>query len=84
MSGSISSSPSSLNLINGYTGQFSLGHAGFMAVGGYIAGEAHAALCAPRLTARAAQPLPLSRRAARSAGSLAALVGLSSACRRCG
>ena len=23
----------SLNLINGYTGQFSLGHAGFMAVG---------------------------------------------------
>ena len=24
----------SLNLINGYTGQFSLGHAGFMAVGG--------------------------------------------------
>jgi branched-chain amino acid transport system permease protein len=27
----------SLNLINGYTGQFSLGHAGFMAVGGYTA-----------------------------------------------
>jgi branched-chain amino acid transport system permease protein len=26
----------SLNLINGYTGQFSLGHAGFMAVGGYF------------------------------------------------
>jgi len=25
----------SLNLINGYNGQFSLGHAGFMAVGGY-------------------------------------------------
>src|SRR5215468_2115534 len=25
----------SLNLVNGYTGQFSLGHAGFMAVGGY-------------------------------------------------
>lgn len=25
----------SLNLINGHTGQFSLGHAGFMAVGGY-------------------------------------------------
>ena len=25
----------SLNLINGYTGQFSLGHAGFMAVGGF-------------------------------------------------
>src|SRR5208282_4702926 len=25
----------SLNLVNGYTGQFSLGHAGFMAVGAY-------------------------------------------------
>jgi branched-chain amino acid transport system permease protein len=28
----------SLNLVNGYTGQFSLGHAGFMAVGAYAAG----------------------------------------------
>ena len=28
----------SLNLINGFTGQFSIGHAGFMAVGGYTAG----------------------------------------------
>lgn len=27
----------SLNLINGYTGQFSLGHAGFMSVGAYLA-----------------------------------------------
>src|SRR5437763_13563116 len=27
----------SLNLINGYTGQFSLGHAGFVAVGAYTA-----------------------------------------------
>ncbi|OQW48929.1 MAG: hypothetical protein A4S09_13260 [Proteobacteria bacterium SG_bin7] len=26
---------SSLNLVNGFTGQFSMGHAGFMAVGGY-------------------------------------------------
>ena len=26
-----------LNLVNGYTGQFSLGHAGFMAVGAYAA-----------------------------------------------
>ncbi|MBQ0068110.1 MAG: branched-chain amino acid ABC transporter permease, partial [Phascolarctobacterium sp.] len=26
----------SLNLINGYTGQFSIGHAGFMAVGAYV------------------------------------------------
>ncbi len=30
---------SSLNLINGFTGQFSLGHAGFMAVGAYMAGS---------------------------------------------
>ena len=29
----------SLNLVNGYTGQFSLGHAGFMAVGAYAAGS---------------------------------------------
>ena len=28
----------SLNLVNGFTGQFSIGHAGFMAVGGYVAG----------------------------------------------
>ena len=28
----------SLNLINGLAGQFSIGHAGFMAVGGYTAG----------------------------------------------
>ena len=27
----------SLNLINGFTGQFSIGHAGFMMVGGYAA-----------------------------------------------
>jgi branched-chain amino acid transport system permease protein len=29
----------SLNLINGHTGQFSLGHAGFMSVGGYTAAK---------------------------------------------
>src|SRR5919205_1281927 len=27
----------SLNIVNGYAGQFSIGHAGFMLVGGYIA-----------------------------------------------
>ncbi|GAG60205.1 unnamed protein product, partial [marine sediment metagenome] len=26
----------SLNLINGFTGQFSLGHAGFMSIGAYV------------------------------------------------
>ena len=28
----------SLNMVNGYTGQFAIGHAAFMAVGGYVAG----------------------------------------------
>jgi branched-chain amino acid transport system permease protein len=28
----------SLNIVNGWTGQFSIGHAGFMALGGYAAG----------------------------------------------
>ncbi|AHI07005.1 branched-chain amino acid ABC transporter, permease protein [Bdellovibrio bacteriovorus W] len=31
----------SLNLVNGYTGQFSLGHAGFMAIGAYFAAYAN-------------------------------------------
>jgi len=31
----------SLNLVNGYTGQFSLGHAGFMALGAYFAAYAN-------------------------------------------
>lgn len=31
----------SLNLINGYTGQFSLGHAGFMAIGAYFSAYAN-------------------------------------------
>ena len=43
----------SLNLINGHTGQFSLGHAGFMAVGGYSAAKltlvCAAAWCRTRL-----------------------------------
>lgn len=34
----------SLNIINGMTGQFSIGHAGFMAVGAYIAGVVSKAL----------------------------------------
>lgn len=38
----------SLNLINGYTGQFSLGHAGFMAIGAYTA-AAITMLAGPRL-----------------------------------
>ena len=38
----------SLNLINGYTGQFSLGHAGFMAVGAY-ASAAVSMFLAPKI-----------------------------------
>jgi branched-chain amino acid transport system permease protein len=36
----------SLNLINGITGQFSLGHAGFMAVGAYVSAAASSSLVA--------------------------------------
>lgn len=38
----------SLNLVNGYTGQFSLGHAGFMSVGAYLA-AALSVFVAPQL-----------------------------------
>jgi branched-chain amino acid transport system permease protein len=38
----------SLNLVNGYTGQFSLGHAGFMSVGAYLA-AAVSVFAAPQL-----------------------------------
>ena len=41
----------SLNLINGYTGQFSLGHAGFMAVGAYVSVVLTANLHVPFLVA---------------------------------
>jgi branched-chain amino acid transport system permease protein len=38
----------SLNLVNGYTGQFSLGHAGFMSVGAYLS-AAITVLAGPRI-----------------------------------
>src|SRR5437879_13391728 len=38
----------SLNLVNGYTGQFSLGHAGFMSVGAYFS-AAVSVFLGPRL-----------------------------------
>ena len=41
----------SLNLVNGYTGLFSLGHAGFMAVGAY-ASAAVTNLLGPKILAR--------------------------------
>ncbi|MEK7949152.1 branched-chain amino acid ABC transporter permease [Luteolibacter soli] len=58
----------SLNLINGHTGQFSLGHAGFMAVGGYFA-----AWLSLHMGANAKLFFPLSLLAG---GVLAAVVGL--------
>ncbi|MCC6445448.1 MAG: branched-chain amino acid ABC transporter permease [Armatimonadetes bacterium] len=66
----------SLNLINGIAGQFSLGHAGFMAVGGYTAG-AVTVYALPWLTARLGLPDGAVFFAATLAGGLAAaLVGL--------
>ncbi|MCL4424424.1 MAG: branched-chain amino acid ABC transporter permease [Firmicutes bacterium] len=58
----------SLNLINGFTGQFSLGHAGFMAVGAYMAGGLTFFLKVPFLLALAAGSL--------AAGIVGFLVGL--------
>lgn len=58
----------SLNLINGYTGQFSLGHAGFMAVGAYVSVVLTANLHVPFLVAL------LTGGAA--AGALGCLIGL--------
>ena len=58
----------SLNLINGFTGQFSLGHAGFMAVGAYVAGGLTFFLKVPFLPALAAGAL--------AAGIVGFLVGL--------
>ena len=43
----------SLNLINGFTGQFSLGHAGFMAIGGYISAALQRPSPGPSLAALA-------------------------------
>jgi branched-chain amino acid transport system permease protein len=58
----------SLNLINGHTGQFSLGHAGFMAVGGYFS-----AWLTLKLGAQSQMMFPVSLIAG---GLLAAFVGL--------
>jgi branched-chain amino acid transport system permease protein len=63
----------SLNLINGHTGQFSLGHAGFMAVGGYAAAK-FSLVCSP-MVPESIRPL-LFLVALVLGGLLAALVGL--------
>ena len=53
----------SLNLINGYTGQFSLGHAGFMAVGAYVGVVLTTNFHWPLLCAMAAAAISFSRMA---------------------
>jgi branched-chain amino acid transport system permease protein len=47
-----------LNLVNGYTGQFSLGHAGFMAVGAYLASAMSLGLVFPYFGAPLWTPSP--------------------------
>jgi branched-chain amino acid transport system permease protein len=64
----------SLNLINGHTGQFSLGHAGFMAVGGYTAASITLAL-SKQLSSFVAVPA-LFVVALLAGGLMAAVVGL--------
>jgi branched-chain amino acid transport system permease protein len=49
----------SLNLVNGFTGQFSIGHAGFMAVGAYASAMFTLVLGQPAAAAIAAQHVPL-------------------------
>lgn len=52
----------SLQLVNGFTGQFSIGHAGFMAVGAYVAAALSVYAGAGWLAALAGPlPLPLAR-----------------------
>lgn len=58
----------SLNLINGFTGQFSIGHAGFMAVGAYLAAVCTVKLQLPFIVAILA--------GAAAAGILGFLIGL--------
>ncbi len=64
---------SSLNLINGFAGQFSLGHAGFMAVGAYTAAVTTSALHLERGTFLA---VPLFALALLFGGIMAAIFGL--------
>lgn len=59
---------SSLNLINGFTGQFSIGHAGFMAVGAYLSAVLSVKLQMPFIIALLA--------AAAGAGFLGFVIGL--------
>jgi branched-chain amino acid transport system permease protein len=66
----------SLNLINGYTGQFSLGHAGFMGVGAYAAAVLTTTFGAALLTVLGGQEWLLFGLALLVGGGVAALAGL--------
>lgn len=66
----------SLNLINGYTGQFSLGHAGFMGVGAYAAAVVTTTFGAALLTVLGGQEWLLFGMALLVGGGVAALAGL--------
>ena len=70
----------SLNLVNGYTGQFSLGHAGFMSVGAYLS-SAVSLFVAPKLVGELSAAGPVTQGAVFLAalitgGFCAALAGL--------
>ncbi len=65
----------SLNLINGYTGQFSLGHAGFMGVGAYVAAVLTTSFAAALLPLLGGQEWLLFALALMAGGLAAALVG---------
>ena len=65
----------SLNLINGFTGQFSLGHAGFMAVGAYTAATLTKTLGAKLLPLVGGQPWILLPIALLAGGVVAAVAG---------
>jgi branched-chain amino acid transport system permease protein len=66
----------SLNLINGYTGQFSLGHAGFMGVGAYTAAMITTALGVVLLPLLGGQQWLLFALALLAGGMAAAIAGL--------
>ena len=66
----------SLNLINGFTGQFSLGHAGFMAVGAYAAATLTTSFGAALLPLVGGQTWLLFLLALLGGGLMAAIAGL--------
>jgi branched-chain amino acid transport system permease protein len=79
----------SLNLVNGFTGQFSIGHAGFMAVGAYTSAMFSLKVGPALLASLAMLPSPIAQGvvllfALVAGGLLAAVAGTSSACRACG